>query len=69
MELNTVNAIFFVLNSHYFAVICPCYDFETIRNCFLKAKSEEENSPLLSKPHNDMMKYENMLSYMIKIAK
>ena len=35
----------------------------------IKAKSEEENSPLLSKPQYNMMKYENMLSYIIKIAK
>ena len=35
----------------------------------IKAKSEEDNSPLLSKPQYNMMKYENMLSYIIKIAK
>lgn len=34
----------------------------------IKAKAEEEQSPLMSKPSNKLMKYEEMLSYLIKIS-
>ena len=34
----------------------------------IQVKSEEEASPLLSKPMAKVMNYENMLSYLIKIS-
>ena len=34
----------------------------------MKSKSEEEDSPLLSKPSAKIMNYESMLSYLIKLS-